>query len=152
MKRCLLVGTLGLLTACAGDDCWSDDQCLSRSCTWGTCDLGLLNALDSGHDDDDELQTETHRSCVRETSCEFLYSDSCEQAAGCYTVFSSCMGYIECDLLSETCDDCYSRGEAECHGECTPWFDCAEAPLDCDERDPDRCEERAGCRLIVERY
>lgn len=154
----LLFTFLAILQGCVGDDCDSDDECLSGSCsTFGTCDSAVIEAIFREREDTPASpeNREPILRCVQQ-SCEWLAgrpeNNDCTKTPGCRRVMTHCLGFQECSidsLVSATCPEpCYSRGEDTCNGGCVPSYTCEQEPLDCASRTSADCGKVPGCMVV----
>jgi len=105
------------LTACesrqAGEGCWSDFECQSSSCTFGTCDSDLVGLLGLAAD----LVGEASRGSspppespapVYSTAslCSGLSAVACSQTAGC-SLDEYCLPPFTCGDAADAGLDCF---------------------------------------------
>ena len=106
---------LGALTACesrqAGEACWSDFECQSNSCTFGTCDSDLVGLLGFAADVFGESQppatyapSETPASAY--SVCSGLSAAACTPARGC-SLDEYCIPPFTCGYGADAGNDCF---------------------------------------------
>lgn len=136
--------------ACAGDDCDDDSDCLSESCSDGTCDSALVNA--AFEDEEEEFtpaRPEREPHCQARIHCGALLADACEAQPDCRPALR-CTGYFECttEQWIKGCPvPCELRSERDCSGECSLTFYSCEDRPSCDGLTGEQGTRVPGCEL-----
>src|SRR5262245_48482948 len=90
------------LTGCVGDECDVDADCLSNSCTWGSCDSALVNrAFENEHE---TPEPEPEPTCHDTDKCTWLLRDECAATKGCQPQ-SFCSGSLDCHSWEKDCPE-----------------------------------------------
>jgi hypothetical protein len=100
----LLLPLAGCGTGETDDACWSDFDCSSHSCTFGTCDsalLGLLELLADASRASNPPSPPSSPAQPRQPYCGSHDEATCQATPGC-TVTSLCSISYECALQPQT--------------------------------------------------
>jgi hypothetical protein len=112
------------LVACeqgeTGDSCWSDWDCRSGSCSFGTCDsewfslvrilIDVASSSDQSAPPAEEAPRPGARAVPEPSTCSSLSARECERTPGC-TSSSLCTPGSSCGSLPDgggSCSDCFT--------------------------------------------
>jgi hypothetical protein len=127
---CTLAGCEGQ----AGDPCWSDLECSSGSCSFGTCDSDLValigftvQIIAAASDSSAPRESTPPRQSTDTPSsypdCTSLDETTCERTLGCH-YSSYCVPASDCSWEADAGNPCYACFDPSCPSQCLLFAGC----------------------------
>lgn len=145
------------MMSCGGEECYYDEECLSESCTYGTCDPGwadlildLIELFSEAEDDSSYMgnskDEDEPAACHAYRGCDWFFDvNECRIQPGC-TSEGLCFVEDLYNSTSEQMDYCQKLAYEDCSDICSfTFYRCVSSKPDCAGKSETECHRIPGC-------